>query len=471
MNTNDCTRRMFMKKTVVSAVGIQAAAHAKRRSNPNILFIMTDQQFGGAMRCAGNTDLRTPAMDRLAANGTVFMKAYCTNPVCVPSRVSMFSGRMAHEMGVYKNMYRHKEIENLPMIGRVIRDAGYDTGYCGKWHLLADRRDEDTHGFDYLSVQKDPGTPDKCIAFLKRERKKPFFLVASFFNPHDICQWARGDDMVNGDIPPEPAPEACPALPANHAIPPDEPDIVREVQEEGRERLYPTKDWTADKWRQYRWAYYRMVELVDRRIGEVLDALRDTGQEENTLIVFVSDHGDGHGAHDWNQKQVLYEEVVRVPLIICQKGVTRPGIVDKTHLVATGLDIFPTICDYAKAKPPSGLRGHSLRDVLESGDTKATHEFVVSETEFGQFHDGPPFERHGPYGRMVRTATYKYIVYSEGDLREQLFNMETDPGEMTNLAVCPEHKDTLDTHRRLLIEWCKDTKDDFPTKNTGETTS
>lgn len=460
------TRRAFIKTSAAailsSEAGFRHAHAAEPSSRPNILLIMTDQQFAGAMGCAGNRDVSTPAMDSLAANGTRFQNAYCANPVCVPSRVSTFSGRMPHEMGVYKNIRPHPAIRNFPMLGRALRGAGYDTGCVGKWHLLARENETDIHGFDYMSIHKDPETPEECAAFIKQKRDKPFFLVASFIDPHDICQWARGEKLPNGAIENPPAPEQCPGLPPNHAIPDNEPDVIRKVQEQYRDRVYPTADWTPGKWRQYRWAYYRMIELVDRRIGEVLDALRSTGQEEDTLVIFVSDHGDGSAAHHWNQKQALYEETTRVPFIIAQKGHTRPGVVDQTQLVSTGLDIFPTVCDSAGVTPPSGLEGHSLRAVAEHGREKALREYVVTETEFDDFDSTPPFEHTGPMGRMVRTSKYKYVVYSEGNLREQLFDMQNDPGEMVNLAVSSEHSDALNAHRRMLQEWAAETKDDFP---------
>jgi choline-sulfatase len=459
------TRRTFIKTSAAAILsgeaGFRHSEAAESSTRPNVLLIMTDQQFAGAMSCVGNRDVHTPAMDSLAANGTLFTNAYCTNPVCVPSRVSLFNGHMPHEMGVYTNIYPHAAIRNFPMLGRSLRDAGYDTGYVGKWHLLVPEKEKDIHGFDYMSIHKDPETPRDCSAFIKQKRDKPFFLVASFIDPHDICQWARGESFKNGPIGDPPSPEQCPELPANHAIPDNEPDVIRKVQAKYRESIYPTADWTPGKWRQYRWAYYRMVELVDRRIGEVLDALRNTGQEENTVVLFVSDHGDGTGAHLWNQKQVLYEEPTRVPFIIAQKGRSRPGVTEHTQLVSTGLDLFPTVCDCAGVTVPPELKGHSLRGIVETGHGKPLREYVVTETEFGEFTNTPPFQHVGPMGRMVRSAKYKYVVYSEGTIREQLFDMENDPGEMVNLAVSSEHSDVLNAHRRMLLDWAAETKDDF----------
>jgi arylsulfatase A-like enzyme len=244
-------------------------------------------------------------------------------------------------------------------------------------------------------------------------------------------------------------------LPDNFAIPENEPDVIRKVQHSSMS-VYPSVDWTPDKWRQYRWAYYRLIEKVDAQIGEVLEALRNAGVEDNTLVVFTADHGDGAAAHHWNQKQVLYEEPTRVPFIVSGKKFTEAGQVDRTHLVSTGLDLIPTVCDYAGVPVPEGLRGRSVRPLAEGNQPAQWRDFLVSETEF-------EYEKTatGIRGRMLRTPQYKYIVYSEGTPREQLFDMQTDPGEMNNLAVDAGKKAVLEECRARLAQWSKDTGDTF----------
>ena len=181
-------------------------------------------------------------------------------------------------------------------------------------------------------------------------------MVASFINPHDICQWARSQPLPWGPIDDDVATKDCPSLPANFAVPPFEPELLRIVQGLNPS-IYPVRNWPDEHWRHYRHAYYRLVEKVDAQIGTILDALRETRLEENTVVIFSSDHGDGHGAHKWNQKTALYEECVRIPFIVSFKGVTDPGRVGATHLVSSGLDLFPTLCDYAGIEPPRSLPG------------------------------------------------------------------------------------------------------------------
>lgn len=432
-------------------------SHVSDSQRPNILLIMTDQQFAGAMSCAGNKNVKTPAMDSIAQNGTLFEKSYCSQPLCVPSRTSMFSGLMPHETGVTINLDEHPI--HVEMMGTILSKAGYDCGYVGKWHLPISPKRKKQHGFNFVRLAgdypPDRDIPCASVDFIREKRKQPFLLVASFVNPHDICEWARGEVGKEGLIPDAPSPDQCPALPDNFDIPANEPDIIRKIQSKSY-RTYPTAKWNENKWRRYRWAYYRFIEKVDAQIGVILSKLRELGQEKNTVIIFTSDHGDGMGAHHWNQKQVLYEESVRVPFIVSLKGVTKPGYVDRNHLVSTGLDLIPTMCDYAGITSPENLHGKSVRALAERHHSAPWRDFLVTETEFCSWG-----ESYNITGRMLRGRRYKYIVYSEGKRREQLIDMQTDPGEMINLAKDPKYRDVLLEHRRLLAAWCKEKNDPF----------
>jgi len=369
------------------------------------------------------------------------------------------TGRMPHENGITINMEPPERPFPFPMLGRVMTEAGYDCGYVGKWHLPVKPSQVDVHGFTTLQHARanrlDQDVPDASIEFLSRRRDRPFLLVSSFVNPHDICEWARADELKNGALPSPPAPASCPDLPHNFEIPADEPEVLREIQKRDA-GAYPTVGWSADRWRQYRWAYYRLIEMVDGHIANILDALRRTGQEERTVIIFSSDHGDGTGAHRWNQKQILYEEVVRVPFIVSWEGVTEAARVDRKTLVSAGLDLMPTICDYGGVTPPAKLSGRSLRPCADGRALNPSRELVVVETEFCGFG-----KSHGLEGRMLRTDRYKYIVYSKGQIREQFFDLQADPGETRSLVASRAHTQELERHRRLLKGWCQETGDGF----------
>jgi len=485
----------------------------QKGSKPNILIIMTDQQFADVMSCAqGRTYLHTPNMDSIAENGMRFTRAYAANPVCCPSRTSSFTGRHPHETGVQGNSDAF-DVEKYPMLGKVFKDAGYDTGYTGKTHIRFNlspsnpRFSEeitDIHGFDFL-YQGNPNSPDSPrkgdfgrvwpgIEFIKKKRDKPFLLVVSCMNPHDICEYARNDRLPNGDIGEPPALERCPPLRDNHLPPEGETDIMTYLRWSSQ-RTSTTKVNSFDekKWRELIWAYYRMAEMVDAEIGKVLAALRETGQEENTVVVFLSDHGDCHGAHKWNQKQVLYDESARVPFIISWKGNTPQGTSD--ILLNTGVDLMPTLCDFAGIKTPSGLPGKSLMEPALSRAPAWKREYVVSQAHIrtaasvGRTKEERNAQKIKVYGRMVRSDRYKYCVYSEStpskpisisetssDLlkrheqsrlmlktvrQESLIDMKNDPGEMKNLAKDSAYREVLLQHRQYLEEFCKKYGDTF----------
>ncbi len=190
--------------------------------------------------------------------------------------------------------------------------------------------------------------------------------------------------------------------------------------------------------------YAHLTETVDAEIGIVLAALKESGLEDDTLVVFTSDHGDMDAAHQLAYKSLLYEESVRIPFIMARKGAIPAGRVDQKHLVSNGLDLLPTLCDYAGIEPPAGLPGRSLRPLAEGRDVPDWRSEVFVESE---------------NGRMVRTARYKYCLYDSGERRETLVDLERDPGEMNNLATSPQHRDELNRHRRLLMIWCEQQKD------------
>jgi len=363
---------------------------------------------------------------------------------------------MSHEVGAPINVAARDGLTELPLLGAILGTAGYRCGYAGKWHLPVPKATAKQHGFALLPGEPDGRILPACREFIGAAREKPFLLVASFMNPHDICQWARGEALPHGAIGEPPPAEKCPALPANAAIPADEPTALAEIRKGDGAQKEP-QTWSEDKWRQYRWAYHRLIEMVDGHIAELLRALREAGLEENTVVVFTSDHGDGMGAHQWNQKIVLYEESVRVPFIVSQKGVTKGGLVDRQHLVSSGLDLIPTLCDYAGVAAPANALGRSVRPLAEGREPAgAWRDCVFAETEWGGW-DKPS----GQQGRMARTNRYKYVVYNWGERGEQLFDLEKDPGEMRNLAAGGDHAEILHDHRTRLAAWLKQTGDAF----------
>ena len=432
--------------TVPGMLYAEAPSDASRRAGdrPNIIYIMTDQQCADAMSCAGNMDVSTPNMDRLADHGIRFTNAYCAMPLSGPARGAMFTGYMPSETGIIENDIPIPDSLQNRTLGTLVGEAGYDCAYAGKWHVpTVDLPSEFAFGFRNLHPHNDIGLAEACIDYLREEHDRPFFLVASYINPHNICEFARNQNTPLAHIP-DFTLEDCPALPANYAVNPYDASVLQ-FEKRQSYALYPSQDFRPDDWRRYRYAYYRLVEAVDAEIGKIVDEIDRQDLWENTVIIFTSDHGDGCGAHQWNQKTVLYEEVANIPFIVCLPGGRNAGKV-LPQLVNNGVDLMPTICDWAGAEVPEGRSGLSIRDVAEAGDP-ALHlrDYVVTETNFNQ--------TAGTLGWMIRTPKYKYVLYDKGQYREQLYDMETDMGEMVNLAVDARYADIVKEHRAMLREW------------------
>jgi len=433
------------------------------QSKPNILFIMTDQHFADAMSgTMGSKYIDTPHLDALAKSGIRFDRAYAPNPICKPARNSIFTGHYPFETGIQRNTSK-KLPEQLVCMGKHFKDAGYDTGYFGKWHINIKTKDTARHGFDQMGVLKGNGAdhliPQPAIAFLKQKRDKPFLLVTSFTSPHDICQMVRGEKIPGGAVGAFPEPEDCPPAPINFAPPIDETDSMALMRRSYHAtNTFPVADFDEAKWRQMRWGYYRLIERSDREIGKVLTALKETGLDKNTLVIFTADHGDCTGAHRFAQKTVFYDESARIPFILSFPGKVAPSTT--TKLVNVGIDTFPTMLDFADLQIPSSFKGRSLMPVCNNPMSTDWREYIVISNYMRQ-GGIPEGETEKPEcrGRMVRTEDFKYAIYDLGQHRESLVDMKNDPYEMQNLARNPEYKRELKKHRKLLRKYAKDTGD------------
>lgn len=440
-------------------------------TRPNILVILTDQQTQQAIGAHGNPHLHTPHMDALVHGGVSFENSYCTFPVCSPSRSSLLTSRMPHETGV--EVTDPPIQAGIPTMGAHFRSAGYRPYYAGKLHLgpkfkKGIEATSEGLGFEYLGDEYPEGVPrqlgtdtdpiwtDDAVTFLRdqkpsdRETDNPFLLVASLHNPHDICYWCM-DRREFLEIPPG---SELPPLPPNFEPLPDEPEFVGLCR---RRAVYApeiayTPGWDETEWRRYLYAYYRLTERVDQQIGRLLGALKESGLDQDTLVLLTSDHGEGVAAHKWVTKLMLWEEVVKVPFVIRFPGAVPEGRIDREHLVS-GLDLLPTLCDYAGISPPKGARGHSLRPLIEDPALPGRSRLV---SELQAFRDDVTKK-----ARMIRTARFKYIVFSHGARPELLFDLETDPGETENLAYQPAFGKIVAEHRALLREEMEETEDPF----------
>ena len=421
------------------------------KERPNILLILTDQQNAQMLSCSGNRYLRTPAMDSIARRGVRFARAYCMNPMCVPSRFSLFTGRRGSDIGLVNNTDKH--IERIPDeiiksgMGWTLRTAGYRTAYGGKTHFPKGLTPENL-GFETISQDDRDQLAEDCAAFLAEDQSNPFLLVASFINPHDICHMAIRDFAETEHEQRLAHPERievrevdeairlrynmsdaqfftskCPPLPDNFDIQVDEPEAIGLMQARSPFKRKARERYSEEDWRMHRWVYARLTERVDRQIGRVLDALRDYGLEEDTVVVFTSDHGDMDGSHRMEHKTAFYEEAARIPLLIAGAGINQANVID-THLVSNGLDLLPTLCELAGGEAPPEMEGRSLGLLLAGEFDKGWRESLPVESAIGQ---------------MIVRGQYKYMKYYQGEHREQLIDLLTDPGETRNAIADPQH--------------------------------
>ncbi|HEV7346963.1 sulfatase family protein [Telluribacter sp.] len=447
--------------------GFQTTSPTSAPQRPNVLIIMTDQQTNDCLSLMGNPNLKTPNMDALAKRGVYFTESYCSSPVCGPSRSSLITGRMPHETGVVWNNSAYIS-PSIPTIGTIFGKAGYNTAWTGKWHLPesypAQSGKDSVNGFKVIPFQslakswelgEDTDRPiaDAAVKYLKNYKdSKPFMLAVSLHNPHDICHvprqpanYAKASE-IKASLPP---------LPPNFDPPMKEPQWLEEkrLMDHYGDELLRTQHYNEADWRAYLYHYYRFAEKVDGEIGKIMNALREQKLDNNTIIVFTSDHGDGSAAHKWAAKLSLYEEAVLVPFGISWKGHIPAGRIDRKQLVSN-IDLAPTLCDYAGIPNPPAFTGTSLRKVLENPDATLREHVVV------QLEDDK--ENQSRHARMIRDQRYKYNVYNQGTHNEQLFDLWNDPGETKNLAYETNYQPVKARLKKSLNQWMVKNQDSIP---------
>ncbi len=443
-----------------------------KQKNPNIIFILTDQQHANMMSCAGNKWLKTPAMDYIAENGVRFTRAYTANPVCSPARVSFMTGRFPGQFqdnngntvreneGSMKIPPVSKDILNSS-ISSYLQKAGYDLAFGGKEHLPGSLTPK-ALGFNDICNDERDKLAEIASEYIKEDHEKPYFLVVSLINPHDICYMAirdftqserqkrlvanaateletlnKAQKLPEGASKEEFYEKYCPEIPDNFEPQLDEPEAINWLLESRSFRKDARDKYTDKDWRMHRWAYCRLTEDVDGQVQVILDAIKESGQEENTLVIFSSDHGDMDASHRMEHKTALYEEAANIPFMMMWKGKIKAGEVDSTHLVSNGLDLLPTVCDYAGIKGKSDPRGRSLRPLLEGGNIDWRHTLGV-ESEIGRM--------------VVNDEGLKYIKYDAVGIEEQLLDLEKDPKETRQFAKEPEYQTKLNDMRKIFCE-------------------
>lgn len=448
-------------------------------SKPNILIIVTDQQNLDAISAYRKHFkhkawhchwIKTPHLDKLVSEGYSFLESHSTNPVCCPARSSLFTGRYSTETGVtYNNVGIAKEIPNMgEWFGQ---QGGYHTVYCGKWHAGGAWNYPETEGnrkipgFETLPVAaqhsgdiNDFQVSASVAGYITNYKgEKPFLLVAGLMNPHDICYWIP---KLNGKkLVPETdrfeLGDTRPPLPPNFAFNFTDPYPIDQVES------------SEEQWRNYLYDYQRMVEKADADVGRMMAAVNL--RHEPTLVLFTSDHGEGSARHKRVQKWHPFDEAMKVPLIFSMQSGIKKGRIDRNHL-ASGIDIMPTLCDFAGIPAPPNCLGKSLKPLITGQKTEQTYDTVFAEFQHtGRMvrHKNYKYIKIYEYSRMpdapfVRTADGQPERFVQGaetgryKVRPQrwLFDLKADPWETTNLADDAQFTDTLALCDQLLTtEW------------------
>lgn len=444
---------------LVAALSLASVSAAER---PNVLFLMADD-LNNRLGCYGDPQVQSPHIDKLAARGVRFDRAYCQFPLCGPSRNCLLTGLYPNTTGIITNgtLFR-QTIPQQHSLPQAFRIDGYFAGRIGKlyhynvpnsvgtnghddpasWELElnpagVDRLEEHPKIFSltpnqfggtlswYASPKGDRYHTDGLMAddavwVLERcaQRKdRPFFLSVGFFRPHT----------------PYVSPDAYFKLYDRAKMP-----VIQGVAEDQQDLPEPAlgsykkeqDKLTDDLRRECIQAYYASVTFMDAQVGRVLEALERLGLAENTIVMFTSDHGYHLGEHGLWQKMSLFEESARVPLIFAGPGVKQPGSVVSSPV---GLvDVAPTLMELCSVPPTKGLQGQSLAPMLADPKTVG-RGWALSQVSRGGGRNAPQF-----FGYSLRTPQWRYTEWDEGNKGRELYDHETDPRELTNLAEKPE---------------------------------
>lgn len=476
------TRRRFLQ-TSAAAIAAGTACSPQTGKRPNILFVFSDQQHARTVSAYGGTPVRTPAADRIAAEGCRFDQAISTYAVCSPYRGMLMTGLYPMHNGVVANDTPLPD--DLPTLGKLFREAGYRTGYIGKWHLETTRkgfvRPERRQGFDdfwavhscnhkhfdspyyrddpereltHAGYEPDSQT-DLALGFIRESaaRDQPFCLALSFGPPHDPYRApehneARFQPETEIPLPPNVAERTI----VDDLLHTDQrPMTARERSARARQRARLDDD--ARIQTEILRGYYGACEAIDSCLGRLLDGLDEAGIADDTIVVYTSDHGDMVGSHRMVSKQLPFEEATRVPFLVRYPRSIPAG--SETSTFITPIDILPTLL---------GLAGVPYDDAQFDGlDLSATATSGQAETRgavplMKMVHGGNPWISNAvrPW-RGVRTERHTYAEL-EG-VPWLLFDNQEDPFQMTNLIADSERASLRAQLQREVRRWMDEAGD------------
>ena len=454
-----------------------AAANAGR---PNILYIMADDHAAHALSCYGSKINQTPNLDRLAREGMRFENAFVTNALCGPSRACVLTGKYSHVNGFEDNKPGTIFDGSQETFVKLLQKAGYQTGIVGKWHLGSDPT-----GFDHWSILQGQGRyfnpifitdgkketvkgyvtdviTDKALDFLKNRKKdQPFCLMYHHKAPHR--EWnpdAKHAKMYEDQT--IPLPETFYDNYEHRGTAAHDQDMtIAKTLTKADVKSDPPAGLSGDKlteWKYQRFIkdYLRVIASLDDNVGRVLDYLDQNGLAENTIVVYTSDNGFFLGDHGWFDKRFMYEQSLRVPLLVRYPKAIKPASVSKAMTV--NVDYAPTFLEYAGVAVPAAIQGRSLRPVLESGGGAAPADWRTSI--YYHYYEFPqPHHVHPHLG--VRTEQYKLMYFT--DLNEwEMYDLKKDPNELRNVYLEPEYSEVRERMTAELGKLRKQYMDEAP---------
>ncbi len=410
--------------------------------HPNVILIITDQQYADKLGCMGDQGVSTPALDRLANAGIAFRNAYCAFPLSVPSRTSMFTGVQPSTIGVRGNAPGNVDMRGVQpqLMGKLFGNAGYDTYYGGKIHLPYDDNNQSASFYGFkktYTTEKRANLGVSAAALLSSlaDSKKPFLMVVSFINPHDICGFDKTNRSKRSAVLNRFLDQAASYTEAEkeRVFPPLRPNFEAAVDvPERAARSFPT--FTIAQWRLRRWAYDRLVEEADSDIKPVVDVIFDKNMLANSVVIFLSDHGDMDSAHSMALKSYPFNECQNVPLIIAGKGVKKG--VDSYNFVQTGIDLIPTLCDFANITVPRGMPGVSAKPLATGDKNNLSRQHI--------FCEGPNWYQ------VIYQCRYKFTIFEAPGNPVMLYDLVSDPLELNDLKNNAEKAPILNAANAVL---------------------
>jgi arylsulfatase A-like enzyme len=483
-------RSLFLFACLASICGTSHGA------KPNVLFIISDD-LNNYLGCYGDPRAKTPNIDKLAERGVKFERAYCTFPLCGPSRNSMLTGLYPNSTGILANAQIFRQtIPSHVSLSQAFRQDGYFAARIGKlyhynvpksigtnghddpgsWELElnpagVDRMEEEPEIFTltpgqfggtlswYASPKGDAEHTDGKMAtdaewVLERcaNQDRPFFLAVGFFRPH--TPYVAPKAPYYGMYPES----EMPLHPTVDKNPPEVPVAALGSYKSEQDKL------TDDLRRQCVQAYYASISFMDAQVGRVVDSLDRLGLADNTIIVFTSDHGYHMGEHGLWQKQSLFEGSARVPMLIVAPGASKGSVVETP---VSHLDLYPTLIELAEVDGPDNLQGQSLVPMLKDSSVKGRGWALTQVVRGGGVALGERGKKMASsrfFGYSLRTPRWRYTEWADGEQGRELYDHDTDPGELTNLAGKQEHAKLVEELSQQLRTAAKST---YP--SSGET--